>query len=144
MDRLDLLRGKLVVVIDDDALALAGTDGLLKSWGCHVITAVSDRDALASLDQDTPDLIISDFHLKEGRTGIDAITQIREVLGATIPALLISGDMSPERVREANESGNHLLHKPVGPMTLRAMISRLLQDHSRVLRQLSQEGTPTS
>ena len=84
---IDPLRDKLIVVIDDDALVLEGTGGLLKSWGCRVVTAESDREALASLDRNKPDLIISDFHLKDGRTGIDAIAQLRECLPRADPGI---------------------------------------------------------
>ena len=125
---IDPLRDKLIVVIDDDAPVLDGTGGLLKSWGCRVVTAESDHDALASLDRNKPDLIISDFHLKDGRTGIDAVAQLRNAFNTPIPAFLISGDILPERSREVQAAGLHLLHKPVGPMTLRTMMSRLLTE----------------
>jgi CheY-like chemotaxis protein len=124
----DPLRGKLIVVLDDDALVLEGTGGLLKSWGCRVVTAASDREALTKLGGNRPDLIISDFHLHEGRTGIEVITALRCLLPGPIPAFLISGDILPDRLREAQMKGLHLLHKPIAPMTLRTMISRLLKD----------------
>lgn len=123
----DPLHGKLVVVIDDDALVLEGTGGLLRSWGCRVVTAGSDTDALAALEFNKPDLIISDFRLKDGRTGIEAIAQLRHSLQANIPAFLISGDILPERLFEAKASGHQLLHKPVSPMTLRTVMSGLLK-----------------
>jgi signal transduction histidine kinase/CheY-like chemotaxis protein len=124
----DRLRGKLIVVIDDDALALEGTGGLLRSWGCRVVAAQSDGEALTKLDGTPPDLIISDFHLQDGRTGIDAIGEIREAFGEPVPAFLVSGDISQQRLRETHASAHHLLHKPVNPMALRAIISRLLKD----------------
>ena len=124
----DRLRGKLIVVIDDDALALEGTGGLLRTWGCRVVTGRSDREALTKLNGSTPDLIISDYHLQEGRSGIDAIGELRDALGGQIPAFLISGDITQERVRETHGTAHHLLHKPVNPMTLRAIISRFLRD----------------
>lgn len=121
------LAGKLVLVIDDDALALEGTGGLLRSWGCLVVTAQSEREALARLDGKAPDLIISDFHLQDGRTGIDAIGALRDAFGREIPAFLVSGDITQQRLREIGASTHHLLHKPVNPMALRAMISSLLK-----------------
>ncbi len=121
------LSGKLVVVIDDDALALEGTGGLLRSWGCRVVTAQSDREALRKLDGTAPDLIVSDFQLQDGRTGIDAIGALRERFGDRIPAFLVSGDITQQRLRETGASTHHLLHKPVNPMALRAMISSLLK-----------------
>ena len=83
----DRLRDKLIVVIDDDALALEGTGGLLRSWGCRVVTGQSDREALTKLNGSRPDLIISDYHLKEGRSGIDAISELRDAFGAQDPGI---------------------------------------------------------
>ncbi|MCC6775366.1 MAG: HAMP domain-containing protein [Hyphomicrobiales bacterium] len=123
----DPVRGKRVVVIDDDELVLEGTGGLLRNWGCAVHAARSSREALAGLDGRPPDLIISDFRLSEGGTGIEAVAALRTAFGPTIPAFLISGDISPERLLEAQTSGYRLLHKPLSPMALRAMVSRLLK-----------------
>ena len=126
--------GKLVVVIDDDPLVLDSTGGLLRSWGCQVLTAGSARVALAGLAEcnQSPDLIISDYQLSDGQTGIEAIEELRKSLNLPIPAFLISGDMAPERMREARMSGYHLLHKPVRPRALRAMLSQFLKKHDLV------------
>jgi signal transduction histidine kinase/FixJ family two-component response regulator len=125
----DPARGKVIIVIDDDALVLDGMGGILRSWGCDVVTAESWETALAKLAAQRlkPDLIISDYRLANGKTGIEAIEQLRGELGAAIPAFLISGDTAPERLREASASGYHLLHKPVPPMRLRAMLNQLLK-----------------
>ncbi len=126
---LDVSHGKLVVVIDDDPLVLEGMRGLFRSWGCRVVTGASDAAALTSLaaSEQPPDLIISDYLLSEGKTGIDAIERLRTAFGSPIPAFLISGDISPERLREARAGGYHLQHKPVEPMVLRAMLNQLLK-----------------
>jgi DNA-binding response OmpR family regulator len=70
---------------------------------------------------------VSDFHLHDDRTGIEAIAALRDALGSEIPAFLISGDITQERLRETGASTHHLLHKPVNPMALRAVISSLLK-----------------
>jgi signal transduction histidine kinase len=121
--------GKRVVVIDDDALVLDGMGGILRSWGCEVVTAESGETALARLTAQRlkPDLIISDYRLANGRSGIEAIERLRGELAAAIPAFLISGDTAPERLREASASGYHLLHKPLTPMRLRAMLNQLVK-----------------
>jgi CheY-like chemotaxis protein len=121
-------RGKLVLVIDDDALVLDSMGGLLRNWGCRVVAAATPDEALADLAlEERPDLIICDYHLAHGRSGIAAIANIRKAFEAPVPAFLISGDTTPECLREARESGHHLLHKPLEAMTLRAMINRLLR-----------------
>ena len=124
----DVSRDKLVVVIDDDALVLDSVGGMLRSWGCRVIAADSLDAASTALEgEQPPDLIISDYRLANGQSGITAIAKLREGFGSEIPAFLMSGDTAPERLREAQESGHHLLHKPVRPMRLRAMVNQMLK-----------------
>jgi len=123
----DPLNGRLVAVIDDDSLVLDGMTGLLRSWGCRVACgdkAATIRDGLAG---EAPDLIISDFHLRGGETGIEAIAALRLAFNARTPAFLISGDITPERLQEARSRGLRLLHKPLNPMALRTMMTRLLR-----------------
>jgi signal transduction histidine kinase/DNA-binding NarL/FixJ family response regulator len=133
---MDQAMGKSVVVVDDDVLVLDGMRGVLKSWGCSVVTATSEDTALAVLSEieRPPDIIISDYRLSDGKTGFDVIECIRRAFGTPIPAFLISGDTAPERLREARASGYYLLHKPVQPITLRSVISQLLKDHEEAER----------
>jgi signal transduction histidine kinase/CheY-like chemotaxis protein len=121
--------GKLVIVIDDDESVRDSTCGLLKRWGCLVATAASEDAALVKLTElgRRPDLIISDYRLAHGKTGFGLIDRMRHAYGAQIPAFLISGDTTPERLHEAHESGYYLLHKPVMPMTLRSVVNQLLR-----------------
>jgi signal transduction histidine kinase len=125
----DTLSGKLVVVIDDDALVLESMGGLLRNWNCRVVAAAGFGAALAGAEacDQPPDLIISDYHLADGMSGFDAIERLRRALRAPMPAFLISGDIHAERVREARERGYHLLHKPVSPIALRAIVNKLLK-----------------
>jgi CheY-like chemotaxis protein len=127
---IDTARGKLVVVIDNDPQVLAGMGGLLQNWDCQVIASATPEAAVAAVS-DTgptarPDLVISDFHLGDGETGITAVATPRQAYGP-IPAFLMTGDTAPDCLSEARQSGHYLLHKPVQPTTLRAMVSRLLK-----------------
>jgi signal transduction histidine kinase/ActR/RegA family two-component response regulator len=142
-----LANDKLVLVIDDDPLVLEGMSGIFRKWGCRVITADSDSKALkASTEQDDlPDLIISDYHLADGRTGIATIEWLRGELSSPIPAFLISGDTDPATLHEAKVKGFHLLHKPVNPMALRAMFNQAVKPVLRaVVRKLpdAEESRP--
>src|SRR5207302_4491744 len=118
---------KLVVIIDDDLLVLDAIEGLLRSWGFRVVTAASVSAALARLAElrQSPHLIICDYHLSDGTTGIEVIERLRNAFH--IPAFLISGDAAPELLREAHGRGYHVLHKPVDPTTLRAMLNLVLK-----------------
>jgi signal transduction histidine kinase/ActR/RegA family two-component response regulator len=142
-----LSHDKLVLVIDDDPLVLEGMSGIFRKWGCRVVTADSDSKALkaATGQDDVPDLIISDYHLANGRTGIETIEWLRGELSAQIPAFLISGDTDPTTLHEAKAKGFHLLHKPVDPMALRAMFHQAVKPVPRaVVRKLpdAEESRP--
>ena len=106
---------KLVVVIDDDPLVLEATEGLLSSWGCCVVTAKSCDEALVRLAETEagrrPDLIVCDYQLSRGLTGVEAIERLRGTFGK-IPALLISADASSPRC-EVGPRSYELLYKPV-------------------------------
>ena len=121
--------GKLIVVVDDDPLVLDGMRSLLQGWGCRVAAADSGGAALAALAacHGHPDLVISDYFLANGTTGIEVIDQLRAAFGNPIPAFLITGDTTSERMREADASGLPLLHKPVSPMALRSMVNQLVR-----------------
>ena len=121
--------GKVVAVIDDDPLVLEGMGGLLRSWGYRVVTAENDNAALAGHigSGAAPDLIISDYRLLNGKTGIEVITRLRAKLGVDVPAFLVSGDINPTLLHEARVNGFHMLHKPVKPMALRALVTQLLK-----------------
>jgi len=113
--------GKLVVVIDDDTLVLEATGGLLRSWGFQVVTAKDFGEALRQLAhiRRRPDLIVCDYRLSKGATGIDAIEGLR--CAFEIPALLISGDSGCPR-SDLSRDGYQLLHKPLSAEMFRAAL----------------------
>jgi signal transduction histidine kinase/CheY-like chemotaxis protein len=126
---LDIVPGKVIALIDDDPLALEAMAGLLRGWGCHILSGGSATEVLikaAGLDH-PPDLVISDFHLSDGKTGLEAIEQLRTTIPAPIPAFLVSADNSPALKHEARACGYHLLYKPVDPISLRAILNRILR-----------------
>jgi two-component system, sensor histidine kinase len=112
---------KLVVVIEDDPLVLEATGSLLRSWGCRVVAAESCAEAIKKLIEigQRPDLIVCDYRLPQGPTGVDAIETLRDAF--EIPALLISGDASSPQCANGTVS-YRLLHKPVNAETFRAVL----------------------
>ena len=82
-----------------------------------VITAATIAEAveLAKSSQVPVDLIMSDWRLRGQENGIAAVQAVRAVSGDTTPAVLITGDTSPELLKLAHESGLVILHKPLQP-----------------------------
>jgi len=119
----NLLRGKLIVVIDDEASVRLGMQSLLDSWGCKCVTAMDAEEMLRSLAGRAPDFIIADLRLRGSATGIEAIRTMRAALGDSIPAVLISGDTATEQLRKVSAAGLTLMHKPLKPIRLRALLN---------------------
>jgi CheY-like chemotaxis protein len=101
---------------------------LLSAWGCQVITALGLAQAEERLaaTKATPSAILSDYRLPGEATGIDVIRTLRLRAGFAVPGVLLTGDTAPARLLEAEYSGFHLLHKPVNPNQLRALLSQLV------------------
>ena len=117
-----------ILVIDDDEAVRAAMLHLLRNWGCECEAVESIEEALAMARAHPPDVIVSDYRLREQRTGAEAIAAVRALLENTLPALLITGDTAPERLREAQASGIPLLHKPVSPSQLYRGLMEVLKE----------------
>lgn len=124
----DRLNGKLILVIEDDAMQLMAMQMLLESWGCAVLPAASAAAAekLVSDAAERPAAVISDFRLPDNISGVQAVARLRQTLGSALPAVLQTGDTDPALVREADEGGYMILHKPYDPNQLRAVLIGLI------------------
>ncbi len=125
--------GRLVAVIDDDTELLAALALALEGAGFTVIAAADEAAAttrLAALGR-APDMVVADYRLAHGDTGIAAVERLRRAHGVVLPAILLTGDTSPDRLREAKAGGLCLLHKPVAAAELVRAIERILADTGR-------------
>jgi signal transduction histidine kinase/CheY-like chemotaxis protein len=121
-----------ILVIDDEQAIQAAMQSLLTSWGFQVIPAGSTAEMLEHVATlaTPPDLIISDYRLRDGEDGIAAIRRLQSEFNEDIPGMLITGDTAPDRLKEAQASGFLLLHKPVSNSKLRAAIGNLTRTRS--------------
>jgi CheY-like chemotaxis protein len=113
-------QGRLVVVIDDDALVLDSQEAILTEWGYQVITGDSAEEAVARLRELSrrPDIVIADYRLQDGRTGTEAILAIRALFDHPIPGLILTGETDPKFLRECTGHDVGIAHKPVMPSQL--------------------------
>ena len=121
------LQGRLMLLVEDEPAVREGLVVLLKAWGASVL----DFDSVASLQawlaggpQEAPDLLLVDYRLPQGQTGLDALAAVRGCWPArNLPAIVITGSTIGGHESEAAEHDFHLLIKPVLPNKLRAMIA---------------------
>jgi len=113
-----------VLVLDVDPQVLAGARSLLAEQGCKV-SAVGDvaaaEAALARMGPD-PVLLLCDLWLPGGHSGLDVVRHLAAAESPPVSGILISGDTRPETIRAAKDAGLLLLHKPVSPAKLRAIV----------------------
>jgi len=118
------LAGTMALCIDNEPAVLDGMETLLHGWGCGVIKAPDLDIALAAISESDamPNGLLIDYHLDRGN-GIEAILALRARCG-DLPAILITADRSPAVREQARAQGIQLLHKPIKPAALRALLGQ--------------------
>ena len=117
-----------VLVIDNDAAVQEAMRTLLERWSCQM-RFVSGLGELGDLIKDPhyrPDIMLADYHLDFGETGLQAVQRMRAVCGAETPAIVITADYDEAIAEEVRRGECELLRKPVRPAELRALMQHLL------------------
>jgi len=120
------LAGRLIVVVEDEPAVRSGLEALLRGWGATLASfdsVAACRAWAADASQAKPDLLIVDYRLENGMSGVDAIVAVRDRFGSSVPAIVVTGSTMTGHEQEALDHDFHLLIKPVVPNKLRAMIA---------------------
>lgn len=117
------LRDFKVLVVDNDLSILDAMQTLLEQWGFRVFKARGSSEALRQLGSEVIDAVLADYHLGDGINGLELIQRITELRGPGCAAALITADHAAELTRAARRAGVPLLHKPLRPAALRALLS---------------------
>lgn len=120
------LAGHHVVVVENDEGMRHAFAFLLESWGMQVTTAAGTEAALAALQQAAPDVLLTDYRLDDGETGVDAIRALRACFGAGIPALIVSAEPAEVIAAVAEPLEAAVLEKPMAETELRRVLRGLL------------------
>ena len=114
----------IVMMIENDPAVLHATTQNLENWGASVLGTSNTADALQLMDEigTPPDIILADYQLDDGKTGIEAIHALRKASGIRIPAIIVTANRSKALVNEGAEIGVSVLTKPVQLPRLRALI----------------------
>jgi len=130
------MRGRThLVVVDDDGAIRESLALLLEGWGhrVSVFAGLSDlTEALLTQTLSRPDVMLVDFRLPSGRTGVEAVALTRGHFRQLIPAMLLTGDMDSQQLRDAGRGGLPVLRKPVRPDQLRLKLVNMIGASRRV------------
>jgi Na+/proline symporter/signal transduction histidine kinase/CheY-like chemotaxis protein len=122
------LADAVVLCIDNEDSVRDAMRTLLEGWPCRVLLArgLAEAAALARAEPRMPDLLVVDYHLGPSGDGVDAVAALRRGCDAELPAVIVTADRSEAvRVRAAAH-GIAILHKPLRPAALRALLMRLI------------------
>jgi two-component system, chemotaxis family, CheB/CheR fusion protein len=101
-------------------------DRLFASEGYRTAAAADGKQALALARAIMPDLVVADCRLPNGLTGLQVITGVREAVSREIPAVILTGDVSTDTMREIARRGCVQRNKPVRAEELTHLIQSLL------------------
>lgn len=134
------LENALVAFIDDDEAILGAMVEVFDHWGVALAVGEDAEQVRAELTElgRKPDIILCDYRLRDGRTGIEAVGILRAAFGQNIAAALLTGDTAPDTIQAIKASRLAVLHKPLKPAKLRAFLSHLLAGGTDI-----PSGTPT-
>ena len=123
------MNNALIVVIDDEAQIVESTSSLLELHGFTVITASGSADAIKKLQHTDkrPDLLLCDFRLLN-ETGVEAISLIQEEFNFDIPAIIVTGETTPDAIQAITHLGYKTLFKPLSSDSLLQAIHTKLHD----------------
>jgi DNA-binding NarL/FixJ family response regulator len=134
---------KRLLLIDDDPNLILLVKDYLEFRGYEVITAENGQEALETLDQDTPDMIICDVMMPQ-MDGYSLVEHVRKNPRTSwIPVLFLSAKgQSQDRVKGLNTGADVYMVKPFEPEELVAQVESSLKQASRLIQR--QEKTTES
>ena len=120
--------GRRVMCLENEPAVLAGIRALLASWGCEILVA-HDRESALDVTASVrapPDIMIVDYHLDRGQNGLEVAAEMQAVWGVQVPGIVLTADHTKAAQLAARGPGYQVLHKPLKPAALRALMHKLL------------------
>ena len=129
-----LLSGAFIVVVDDDQESRFATEAIFKSWRCHVIAGSCGAEVRHELSQHLrqPDLIVADYWLGNGETGLEIIQDLRRDAEMPIPAIILTADHDVARAVVAQAHDIVFLQKPANAQRIRRVVMDLIPQLANV------------
>ncbi|WP_052344025.1 response regulator transcription factor [Kallotenue papyrolyticum] len=122
------LKGRLVLVVDDEPRLIQVVRMNLELEGCRVITATNGREALERVRNDMPDIVLLDV-MMPGMDGFEVLRRLRQF--STVPVIMLTAKDQPEdRVRGLELGADDYIGKPFDQRELVSRIRAVLRRHA--------------
>ncbi len=119
----------IILLVEDEEPLRDLLQEVLTNAGHTVIAKANAQDALswASGDAARPDLLLTDFDLVGGLNGLRLAQDLPDVLGSTVPTLILTGDITAETLASIAATPHTQVSKPVMPEVLLDMVSEQMR-----------------
>lgn len=117
-----------VLAVDDTPDILELVEEILRGGGARVTTADTAERALALLEQERPNVLISDFEMPvhDGLWLIEQVRRLPPERGGATPAACLTGHTAPEdRARVLRAGFQYHVPKPIRPEQLLGIVTIL-------------------
>lgn len=121
--------GGRVLIVDDERSVADATSLLLKIEGFDVSIASSEQEALGCLRMFSPEVIVSDYHLRGSETGAGVVAVVRAQLGAVVPVIFLTGDTARSAITNLRIENALVLNKPVRAEDLLGVLRDQISAH---------------
>lgn len=118
--------GRRILLIENDLMVQNAFHMLLTSWGMQVEAVTGVEQARAAAARIAPDLVLTDYQLDRGETGVQALRALAGHFGHMLPAVVVSAESPAEIQAGAGDLRLAILEKPVADQELRRALRRLL------------------
>lgn len=138
-----LARFGAVLIVESDPKTREMLARLFAGEGHRVLTAAEGKEALTlTLATAKPDVIVAGYQLSDDATGPQIVTEVREALGHKIPAIILTGHISTDCVREITRRDCVQRTKPADADELLHLVQSLLTEPKGATRQADQRLRP--
>jgi DNA-binding NtrC family response regulator len=112
-----------ILLVDDETAILDTLEILFRGEGYEVAVADSGPKALAALEDERPDIVLTDIRMP-GASGLDVLTEARQVDPEMAVILMTAQASLQSAVRAVNEGAYYYLQKPFANDELLAICRR--------------------
>lgn len=135
---------KRLLIVDDEPNLLRAVEACLRAEGFEVVTARGGRDALVSIAQTVPDLVVSDIRMP-GMNGFELAQHLRASSRTMlVPVVFLTAkDETADRIEGFRSGVDAYLTKPFEPdelvAVIKSILERVVRTHSQIARLLGAE-----
>jgi two-component system CheB/CheR fusion protein len=121
-------RSGAILIIEDDPALRDSLELFLRANGHSPAAAADGHEAIRLVEREAvrPDLVIVDYNLPGGLTGLQVMARLREKLGHDVSTLVLTGDISTQALTDIAAQGYEQRSKPVTAEELTGLVQRLL------------------